>query len=133
VTWSLWCSVRGAYVVTKFLYGNSTLAPWDVTWCSGFSPPTSITCDKRCLTTDRRLWIPFPRVIRTRLPDAPPFTLMSHAHRCPRCGLTWVHRTAACAANDREPLRCGLCQVADRFGITPTLQSKEPQDAQPDE
>jgi hypothetical protein len=43
------CPLAGTDVTARFLEGAPDGRPIDVTACSAFTPPTTVTCDRRCL------------------------------------------------------------------------------------
>lgn len=47
--YSFWCSGRGQRVTAEFHEDPLTGKRRAVNWCSVFSPPTVIECDRRCL------------------------------------------------------------------------------------
>ena len=46
---SLWCPFKSRLVRTEFEIDAWNGRRIDVTQCSAFTPPTAVTCDKRCL------------------------------------------------------------------------------------
>lgn len=45
----IWCPIRGTEMQLSLLETAPEGRPLDVTACSAFTPPTAITCDRRCL------------------------------------------------------------------------------------
>lgn len=45
----IWCPIRGTEMRLSLLEAAPDGRPIDVTACSAFTPPTAVTCDRRCL------------------------------------------------------------------------------------
>jgi hypothetical protein len=45
----IWCPIRGTEVQLSLLETAPDGRPIEVTACSAFTPPTAVTCDRRCL------------------------------------------------------------------------------------
>jgi hypothetical protein len=45
----IWCPIRGTEIQLSLLEAAPEGRPIDVTACSAFTPPTAVTCDRRCL------------------------------------------------------------------------------------
>ncbi len=50
---SFWCQFRKQPVTAEFREERSGRRRVAVNWCSAFAPPTSISCDRRCLELER--------------------------------------------------------------------------------